>query len=95
MQIFLTFRLRRSPSAPSSGLPAPSYLREKLNFRTKISGSSPLFELVLHLAFYAFVVTWLTVVVTSVLGCLFIRFTAGSPGCIPRAGSRGLSSCTE
>jgi non-ribosomal peptide synthetase-like protein len=48
---------------------------------------APLSEIVWHLTLYAFITTWLSVVATSVLNCLFIRWTAGSPGLYP---SRGL-----
>ena len=41
---------------------------------------TPLPEIIGYLTLYTFVTAWLTIVVTSFLGCLFIRFTAGSPG---------------
>src|SRR6516164_4477113 len=47
-----------------------------------------LFDIAWQLTVYALITTWVTVVVTSVLGCLFIRYTAASPGLYP---SRGLS----
>jgi non-ribosomal peptide synthetase-like protein len=50
---------------------------------------TPLPEVVWHLALYAFISAWITVVVTSVLGCLFIRFTATSPGLYPSRGFKG------
>ena len=50
---------------------------------------APLLEIVWHLILYGFVVTWVTVVVTSLLGCLFIRWTAASPGLYPSRGLRG------
>jgi hypothetical protein len=50
---------------------------------------TPLFEIVGHLTVYAFVTTWIIIVVTSVLGCLFIRSTAASPGLYPSRGLRG------
>jgi non-ribosomal peptide synthetase-like protein len=50
---------------------------------------TPLSEIVLSLALYAFFTTWVTVVVTSVLSCLFIRWTAASPGLYPSRGLRG------
>ena len=48
---------------------------------------TPLYEIVWHLAAYAFITAWLTIVTTSILSCLFIRWTATSPGLYP---SRGL-----
>jgi len=48
---------------------------------------TPLSEITSSLAIGAFITTWGTIVVTSLLGCLFIRCTATSPGLFP---SRGL-----
>jgi hypothetical protein len=50
---------------------------------------TPLHEIVWHLALYAFITAWVTIVVTSLLGCLFIRCTAASPGLYPSRGIRG------
>jgi non-ribosomal peptide synthetase-like protein len=50
---------------------------------------TPLFKIVWHLTIYAFITTWVIAVVTSVLGCLFIRCTATSPGLYPSRGLRG------
>jgi hypothetical protein len=50
---------------------------------------TPLLEIVWHLTLYAFIATWVTIVVTSLLGCLFIRWTAVSPGLYPSRGLRG------
>ncbi|HEY0323129.1 MAG TPA: TraX family protein [Pyrinomonadaceae bacterium] len=50
---------------------------------------TPLFEIVWRLTLYAFITTWVTVVVTSLLGCLFIRCTASAPGLYPSRGLRG------
>jgi non-ribosomal peptide synthetase-like protein len=48
---------------------------------------APPFDISWHLFLYAFVTTWLTIVVTSLLNCLFIRCTPATPGLYP---SRGL-----
>ena len=45
-------------------------------------------EIVWHLGLYAFVTGWVTIVLISVLGCLFIRWTAASPGLYPTRGLR-------
>ena len=50
---------------------------------------TPLLEIVWRLTLYAFVTTWVVVVVTSVLACLFIRCTAASPGLYPSRGLKG------
>jgi non-ribosomal peptide synthetase-like protein len=49
---------------------------------------TPLYEIVGRLTLYTFITAWLTIVVTSLLGCLFIRYTAASPGL---HSTRGLS----
>jgi len=51
--------------------------------------ATPLFEIVWRLLLYAFIVTWVSTIVTSLLGCLFIRCTAASPGLFPSRGLRG------
>lgn len=50
---------------------------------------TPLTEIIWHLTLYAFITAWVTIVVTSVLSCLFVRFTAASPGLYPSRGLRG------
>ena len=50
---------------------------------------APLFGIVWQLTLYTFITTWVAVVVTSLLGCLFIRWTAASPGLYPSRGLRG------
>jgi non-ribosomal peptide synthetase-like protein len=48
-----------------------------------------LFEIVWQLTLYTFITTWVAVVATSLLSCLFIRWTAVSPGLYPSRGLRG------
>jgi hypothetical protein len=88
MQIFISFWLVVVPTAAilwfaRSLIPAADASLSDEYFR-----GTPLFDFVWQLTGYAFITTWVTVVVTSVLGCLFIRYTAASPGLYP---SRGLS----
>ena len=87
MQILLSFWLVVVPTAATFWLaralvPVGGGELSEEYFRV-----TPLFEIVWRLALYSFIVTWVTVVVTSLLGCLFIRWTAVSPGLYP---SRGL-----
>ena len=67
----------------------PHARRRRPSFPTTLLQVTPLPEIAWHLALYAFVTSWVTIVVTSVLGCLFIRWTAASPGLYP---SRGLKA---
>jgi non-ribosomal peptide synthetase-like protein len=52
-------------------------------------GATPPLEIVWRLALFGFVTNWVSIVVTSTLGCLFIRCTAGTPGLYPSHGLRG------
>ena len=88
MQIFIAFWLVGLPTAAilwfASGLiPAGDASLFDEYFRV-----TPLFEIVWRITVYALITTWVTIVVTSVLGCLFIRYTAALPGLYP---SHGLS----
>ena len=81
MQVFLSFCLiaahRRHPVA------RPRYIfADGADLAREYSGW-PLFEIVWALALYTFITTWVAVVVTSMLSCLFIRWTAASPGLYP------------
>ena len=89
MQIFLSFWLIVVPTAAIFWLvrvvvPAGGAELSDEYFRV-----TPLFEIVWHLTLYAFIATWVTIVVTSLLGCLFVRWTAVSPGLYPTRGLRG------
>jgi len=52
-------------------------------------GVKSLFQIAWPLTLDAFITTWVTLVVTSLLACLFIRFTASSPGLYPSRGFKG------
>jgi hypothetical protein len=90
LQIFMTFWLTALPVGAILWFTSGVILnRENAIYGANLGLIPTFFQTVLPLAFYAFVTTWLTVVVTSVLGCLFIRFTAGSPGLYPSRGLKG------
>ena len=50
---------------------------------------TPLSEIVVHMGLYSFVTTWVSVVLVSLLLCLFIRCTAASPGLYSSRGFNG------
>ena len=89
MQIFVFFWISAVPIAVilwfASGF---IFTRGTLTSDTDFRVTS-LFEIVWLLTLDAFITTWVTLVVTSVLDCLFIRFTASSPGLYPSRGLRG------
>jgi non-ribosomal peptide synthetase-like protein len=88
MQIFIFFWLSVVPTAAIlwfalSLIPAGESELSDAYFRV-----APLPEIVWHLTLYAFVTTWLSVVVSSLLNCLFIRCSAASSGLYPARGLR-------
>ena len=88
MRVFIFFWLSIVPTAAILWL-ARGFI---LAGESEISGAhskSSLLETAWHLILYGFITTWVTVVVTSLLGCLFIRFTAASPGLFSSRGLRG------
>jgi non-ribosomal peptide synthetase-like protein len=89
MQIFIFFWISAVPFAvilwfASGFIFAGETMSSDADFRV-----TSLFELVWPLTLDAFIATWVTVVVTSLLGCLFIRWTAASPGLYPSRGLKG------
>ncbi len=89
MQIFLSFWLIVVPTAAIFWLARALVPAGEAELSDEYFRMTPLFEIVWHLALYSFIVSWLTIVVTSLLGCLFIRWTAVSPGLYPARGLRG------
>src|SRR4029077_15057013 len=88
MQIFISFWLIVVPTAAilwfASGLiPAADAELSSNYFRV-----TPLWEILWHVSLYAFITTGLTLAMTALLECLFIRCTAASPGLYPSRGFR-------
>ncbi|MGI9242343.1 MAG: AMP-binding protein, partial [Verrucomicrobiales bacterium] len=86
MQLFLDFWLIVAPTALvawSTVLFLPS--GEVIGSGDQIQ-SPPLLETIWHMGLYAFVTTWVTIVLVSVLGCLFLRCTTASQGLYPSHG---------
>ena len=89
MQIFLSFWLIVVPTAAIFWLARALVPAGEAELSNEYFRVTPLLEIVWHLTLYAFIATWVTIVVTSLLGCLFIRWTAVSPGLYPSRGLRG------
>ena len=89
MQIFLSFWLIVVPTAAIFWLVRVVVPAGEAELSDEYFRVTPLLEIVWHLTLYAFIATWVTIVVTSLLGCLFIRWTAVSPGLYPSRGLRG------
>jgi hypothetical protein len=87
MQVFIFFWLSVVPAAAilwfaRGFIPVGEAALSDPYFRV-----TPLFETVWHLTLYAFITTWVTIIVTSVLDCLF---TAARPlGTVPLARVQG------
>jgi non-ribosomal peptide synthetase-like protein len=89
MQIFVCFWIIVVPAAAISWFATGLVPGRDANLSDEYFRMTPLFEIVWYLTVYAFITTWMTVVVTSVLVCLFIRYTAATPGLYPSRGLRG------
>jgi acetyltransferase-like isoleucine patch superfamily enzyme len=89
MQIFLSLWLIVVPAAAISWFARALIPAGEAELFGEYFKVTPLFEIVWQLTLYTFITTWVAVVVTSLLGCLFIRWTAASPGLYPSRGLRG------
>jgi non-ribosomal peptide synthetase-like protein len=87
MQVCLDFLLLIVPTALVAWTAVMFIPVNEAQLASEYFRVTPLPEVVWHMGLYAFVTTWFTVTLVSVLGCLFLRFTALSPGLYP---SRGL-----
>ena len=87
MQIFLSLWLIVVPAAAISWFARALIPAGEAELSSDYFKVTPLFEIVWQLTLYTFITTWIVVVATSLLSCLFIRWTAVSPGLYP---SRGL-----
>jgi hypothetical protein len=89
MQIFLDFWLLVAPTAAVTWFAVTFIPVRETELASEYFKITPVHEIVWHMGLYAFITTWVTVVLISVLGCLFLRCTAASPGLYP---SRGLKA---
>ena len=88
MQIVIYSGLYVVPTAAISWLARGFILAEGSEISDTFFRITPLPHIIWSITLYAFVTTWVTVVVTSLLGCLFIRWTAVSPGLYPAHGPK-------
>jgi len=87
MQVFFEFCLVVAPTAlvtwfATSFIPVSETARASEYFKI-----TPIPEILWQMGFYAVITTWVSIVLISILGSVFLRFTAASPGLYP---SRGL-----
>ncbi|MGA8988929.1 MAG: hypothetical protein WB500_00825, partial [Rhodoplanes sp.] len=88
MQVFIAFWLTVVPAAAILWFARYAILDGETELSEAYFRVTPLHEIVWSLTLYAFITTWVVIVVSSLLGCLFIRWTAASPGLYPTRGLR-------
>ncbi|MCF6312014.1 MAG: AMP-binding protein [Verrucomicrobiales bacterium] len=86
LQVFLDFWLLVVPTASVAWFTVLFFPAEESVGSSDYFQSTPLLEIVWHMGLYAFVTTWVTVVLVCVVGCLFLRCTPASPGLYPSHG---------
>ena len=89
MQTCLDFWLLVVPTAAVTWFAASFIPVKETELASAYFMITPLHEIVWHMGLYAFITTWVTIVLISVLGCLFLRCTAVSPGLYPSRGFKG------
>jgi len=89
MQIFLDFWLLVVPTAAVTWFAVTFIPLRETGLASEYFKITPLHEIVWQMGLYALITPWATVVLISVLVCLFLRCTAASPGLYP---SRGLKA---
>ena len=89
MQVFLDFWLLVVPTAVVTWFAVSFIPVRETELASEYFKVTPLYEIVWHMGLYAFTTTWVSIVLISVVGCLFLRWTAASPGLYP---SRSLKA---
>ena len=89
MQIFFDFFLIIAPAALVTWFATSFIPGSETQVASEYFRITPLDEVVWHMGLYAFTTTWVTIVLISVLGSIFLRFTAAKPGLYS---SRGLGA---
>ena len=89
MQIFLDFWLIVVPTAAVTWFAVTFIPVRETELASEYFKVTPLHEIVWHMGLYAFITTWVTIVLISVLVCLFLRCTPASPGLYSSRGLKG------
>jgi non-ribosomal peptide synthetase-like protein len=89
MQVLFEFCLLVAPTAGMSWGVATFMSFGGAGLGLEYFETTPLGEIVASMGLYVFVTSWLAIVLSSVLGCVFLRFTSASPGLYP---TRGLGA---
>ncbi len=89
MQVFLDFCLLVVPTAAVSWFAVTFIPAEETVTHGEFFNATPLLDFVWQMGIYTFVTTWVSVVLVSILVCLFLRCTAASPGLYSSRGIKG------
>jgi hypothetical protein len=89
MQVLLDFLLIVVPTAVVTWFAVNVIPTRETEVASVYFKVTPLNEIVWHLALYSFITTWVTIVLISLLICLFLRFTHTPPGLYSSRGLKG------
>jgi len=89
MQIVLDFGLVVVPTAAVAWFATGVIPAGEHDVASEYFKATPMHEIIANMGLYAFITTWVTVVLVSVLVCLFLRCTAASPGLYSSRGLEG------
>jgi non-ribosomal peptide synthetase-like protein len=89
MQVVLELCLTILPTATVSWWATTFVFVGEAERSSRYFQEAPRHVIVWQLGLYAFITTWVTIVLISVLGCVFLRCTPASPGLYPTRGLRG------
>jgi non-ribosomal peptide synthetase-like protein len=89
MQVFLEFWLFVAPTAAVTWFAATFIPVRETDVASEYFKVTPLTEIIWQMSLYTFVTTWATIVLVSVLVCLFLRATPFSPGLYVSRGLKG------
>ena len=89
MQIFLDFWLIVVPTGVVTWFAATFIPVGETASASEYFKVAPMSEIVWHMGLYSFITTWVTIVLISVLVCVFLRCTPYSPGLYSSRGFKG------
>jgi non-ribosomal peptide synthetase-like protein len=89
MQVFLEFWLIIVPTAAVTWFAVTFIPVRETVVASEYFKVTPLSEIIWHMSMYTFVTTWVSIVLISVLVCLFLRYTPASPGLYSSRGFKG------
>ncbi len=89
MQIFLEFWLIIVPTATVTWFAVTFIPVRETEVASEYFKVTPLPEIIWQMSLYTFVTTWVSIVLISVLVCLFLRYTPASPGLYSSRGFKG------